>query len=155
MKNRISILAVSALLTLVTLAAQTPAQTPAPPPAAQTPANPDPWISVRFLMGTWESKTTGGVAQAQASAGYAFRLELRDHILARHTRSGVCNAPDDFDCQHSDLLYIYPGESAVPRCRPSTSTTKATSSTTTCRHTRAQRSGFRLRSGAARAAVPA
>jgi hypothetical protein len=28
--------------------------------------------------------------------------------LARHSRSGACNAPDDFDCQHSDLLYLYP-----------------------------------------------
>ena len=63
---------------------------------------------VRFLIGSWEAKTTGGVAQAQASAGYSFRLELRDHVLARHSRSGACSAPDDFDCQHSDLLYIYP-----------------------------------------------
>jgi len=28
--------------------------------------------------------------------------------MARHSRSGACSAPDDFDCQHSDLLYIYP-----------------------------------------------
>jgi len=63
---------------------------------------------VRFLLGSWGAKTNGGMAQAQASAGYAFRLELRDHVLARHSRSGACTAPDDFDCQHSDLLYIYP-----------------------------------------------
>lgn len=91
------------------------AQAPAPPAAKATPpaaasAQPptDPWYAVRFLVGSWESKTTGGIAQAKASAGYSFRLELREHILARHTRSGACNAPDDFDCQHSDLLYIYP-----------------------------------------------
>ena len=95
--------------------AQTPAkpsaQTPAPTPASipvKTPAKADPWAGLRFLLGSWEAKTTGGVAQAQASAGYAFRLELRDHVLARHSRSGACSAPDDFDCQHSDLLYIYP-----------------------------------------------
>jgi len=75
---------------------------------ASAPAVPDPWLGVRFLVGSWESKTTGGIAQAKASAGYAFRLELREHILARHSRSGACNAPDDFDCQHSDLLYLYP-----------------------------------------------
>ncbi len=63
---------------------------------------------MRFLLGSWEAKTTGGVAQAQASAGYAFRLELRDHVMARHSRSGACSAPDDFNCLHSDLLYIYP-----------------------------------------------
>ncbi len=123
MKRRFVLPAVLALCAAVTLPAQTSAKTPAPtpapppvntpvqpalPPAAQTPANTDPWKSVRFLIGSWESKTTGGVVQAQASAGYAFRLELRDHILARHSRSGACNAPDDFNCQHSDLLYLYP-----------------------------------------------
>jgi hypothetical protein len=99
-------------LAAVALTAQPPAKPPAQPaPAltAQPLVNTDPWVGVRFLIGSWEAKTTGGVAQAQASAGYAFRLELRDHILARHTRSGSCIAPDDFDCQHSDLLYIYPG----------------------------------------------
>lgn len=135
MKRRIALLAALALLA-VTLSAQTPAQAPAQPAAqspAQTPAQPpakapaqpestptaqpqvnaDPWAGLRFLIGSWEAKTTGGVAQAQASAGYAFRLELRDHVLARHTRSGACSAPDDFDCQHSDLLYIYPGNGSA------------------------------------------
>jgi hypothetical protein len=88
-----------ALLAALGLLAQTP---------VQTPAKADPWAGVRFLIGSWEAKTTGGVAQAQVSAGYSFRLELRDHVLARHSRSGVCAAPEDFDCQHSDLLYIYP-----------------------------------------------
>jgi len=104
-------LAALALLFAGGVSAQTPAQAPAQAPAqtpAQTPAKPDPWAGLRFLLGSWEAKTTGGVAQAQASAGYAFRLELRDHILARHSRTGACAAPDDFDCQHSDLLYIYP-----------------------------------------------
>ncbi|MGA3011435.1 MAG: hypothetical protein ABSD72_14345 [Terracidiphilus sp.] len=76
--------------------------------SAQTPGKTDPWAGVRFLLGSWGAKTTGGMAQAQASAGYAFRLELRDHVLARRSRSGACNAPDDFDCQHSDLFYVYP-----------------------------------------------
>jgi len=80
------------LLAACGLSAQAPVQTP-----AQTPAKPDPWAGLRFLIGSWEAKTTGGVAQAQASAGYSFRLELRDHVLARHSRSGACTAPDDFD----------------------------------------------------------
>jgi hypothetical protein len=103
-----------ALLTAYGVSAQapapTPAQTPAPTPA-KSPAKPDPWAGLRFLLGSWEAKTTGGVAQAHVSAGYSFRLELRDHILARHSRSGACTAPDDFECQHSDLLYIYPAAS--------------------------------------------
>lgn len=96
------------------------AQNPAPPAgkeppsaATQTPSITDPWVGVRFLIGSWESKTTSGIAQAKAAAGYAFRLELRDHILARHSSSGACLAPDDFDCQHSDLLYIYPAASGT------------------------------------------
>jgi hypothetical protein len=108
-----------ALLTVCIVSAQslapTQAQTPAKPSAqipapnaAKSPAKVDPWAGLRFLIGSWEAKTTGGVAQAQASAGYSFRLELREHVLARHSRSGSCSAPEDFNCQHSDLLYIYP-----------------------------------------------
>ncbi|MGO8710198.1 MAG: hypothetical protein ACLQMG_21170 [Terracidiphilus sp.] len=99
MMRRLARLAALALLTACGVSAQTP---------AQTPTKPDPWAGLRFLLGSWEAKTTGGAAQAQASAGYAFHLELRDHILARHSRAGACAAPGDFDCQHSDLLYIYP-----------------------------------------------
>jgi hypothetical protein len=115
MKNRLALLAAMALLTVCRVPAQTPAQIPAKAPVqtpaqptAQTPAKADPWLSLRFLLGSWQAKTTGGVAQAQAAAAYTFRLELRDHILARHSRTGACASPDDFDCQHSDLLYIYP-----------------------------------------------
>jgi len=119
MKRCIVLCAAMALLTACGVAAQTPAPPPAPTPAkpsaqspaptaVKSPAKVDPWAGLRFLVGSWESKTTGGVAQAQASAGYAFRLELRDRILARHSRSGACSAPDDFNCQHSDLHYIYP-----------------------------------------------
>jgi hypothetical protein len=127
MKRRIALCAALALLTACGMSAQAPAPTPAPTPApapakpsaqtpapapeqtpAKAPAKVDPWAGLRFLVGSWEARTTGGVAQAQASAGYAFRLELRDHILARHSRTGACSAPDDFNCQHSDLLYIYP-----------------------------------------------
>jgi hypothetical protein len=103
MKMRRMRLVAFVLLTACGLFAQSPAQIP-----AQAPVKVDPWTGLRFLIGSWAAKTTGGVAQAQASAGYSFRLELRDHVLARHSRSGACMAPDDFDCQHSDLLYIYP-----------------------------------------------
>ena len=120
MKRSIALLAGIALLTAYGVSAQTaapplaqpPVQQPTTKPAAQPPsltsAKADPWAGVRFLLGLWGAKTTGGVAQAQVSASYSFRLELRDHVLARHSRSGSCSAPDDFDCLHSDLLYIYP-----------------------------------------------
>jgi hypothetical protein len=119
MKKRAVVFAAMVLLTACVVSAQTPAKPPASPsvqppaPAsaqtpAKSPAKADPWAGVRFLLGLWGAKTTGGVAQAQVSASYSFRLELRDHVLARHSRSGSCSAPDDFDCLHSDLLYIYP-----------------------------------------------
>ena len=100
MMRRFALLAALALLAAHTLRTDARAtsranpsaagSTPAPPPQPPTaqPPQPDPGSAFRFLIGSWEAKTTGGVAQAQASAGYAFRLELRDHILARHSRSG-------------------------------------------------------------------
>jgi len=118
MKRRCTLWIALVLLAARGLSAQTaPAQNPPPAqpaaksqtqPQAQPPATPDPWAGIRFLIGSWETKTTGGAAQAQAAAVYTFRLELRDHILARHSRSGACVNPDDAECQHNDLLYIYP-----------------------------------------------
>ena len=116
MKRRIALSAALALLTACAVSAQTSTQPPAPASAqtpAKSPAKADPWAGIRFLLGSWEAKTTGGVAQAQVSASYSFRLELRDHVLARHSRSGSCSAPDDFDCQHSDLLYVYPASTGA------------------------------------------
>src|ERR1035437_181536 len=98
MKRRIALSAALALLTACGVSAQISTQPPAPASAqtpAKCPAKADPWAGIRFLLGSWEAKATGGVAQAQVSAGYAFRLELRDHVLARHSRSGSCSAPDD------------------------------------------------------------
>ena len=116
MKRRIALSAALALLTACGVSAQTSAQPPAPASAqtpAKSPAKADPWAGVRFLLGSWEAKTTGGVAQAQVSASYAFRLELRDHVLARHSRSGSCSAPDNFDCLHNDLFYVYPASTGA------------------------------------------
>lgn len=75
--------------------------------AAQTPQKSDPWAGLRFLVGTWEAKTTGGNAQAQGTGTYSFGLELKDHVLARHSGYEACKGPEDFNCQHGDLLYIY------------------------------------------------
>jgi hypothetical protein len=119
MMKRTALLVAMILMTACGVLAQAPAQTPAQTPAkapvqtpapapAQTQDKTDPWLALRFLIGSWQAKTTGGMAQAQAAASYTFRLELRDHVLARHSRSGACASPDDVECQHSDLLYIYP-----------------------------------------------
>jgi hypothetical protein len=78
--------------------------------AQKTPTihSPDPWQSLRFLIGTWQARTQGGTADATATGTYTFRLELRDHVLARHTASTGCKGPTDFDCDHGDILYVYP-----------------------------------------------
>jgi hypothetical protein len=74
------------------------------PPAQPT----DPWAGLRFLAGTWEAKTSGGSAQAQGAGAYTFAFELKDHVLERHSTSGACKGPEDFDCLHADRLTIYP-----------------------------------------------
>ena len=46
---------------------------------------------------------------------YTFRTELGNCIVARHSSSDAgCKGPATFDCDHSDLLYVYqdaPGQS--------------------------------------------
>ena len=74
----------------------------------------DPWKSLQFLIGTWEAHTQGGSAGAAGTGTYTFQPELHNHVLARHSSSEKCKGPADFDCEHSDLLYVYqeaPGQS--------------------------------------------
>jgi hypothetical protein len=70
-----------------------------------------PWKPLSFLIGTWEAKTQGGSSGAAASGDYSFQLELRDHVLARHSTNSGCKGTADFNCEHGDLLYIYPDSS--------------------------------------------
>ena len=76
---------------------------PAQSPGTET----DKWKPLRFLVGTWEAKTQGGSAGAAGNGTYMFRLELRAHLLVRHAATAECKGPDDFDCEHGDILYIY------------------------------------------------
>jgi hypothetical protein len=88
-------LAAAFLLLTVSLLAQGPA--PAP----------DPFKPLAFLEGNWEADThdSGGV---HVVGVYAFKTELAGHILARHAVSvAACKGPDTFDCEHSDLLYVF------------------------------------------------
>jgi len=67
----------------------------------------DHWKALTFLEGTWEAKAQGS-AGISSSGTYAFKRELRDHILARHTINiEACKGPATFDCDHGDLLYVY------------------------------------------------
>ena len=75
-------------------------------PLLSAQASRDPFASLSFLIGTWEAKTVNNPA-VTATGTYTFRPELNGHILARHTAAAGCKGPEDFDCQHGDLLYIY------------------------------------------------
>ena len=68
----------------------------------------DAWAPLRFLVGNWEAKTAGGSAGASVSGSYAFQLELKEHVLVRHSSAAGCKGPADFDCEHGDVLYVYP-----------------------------------------------
>ena len=73
----------------------------------------DPWKALGFLQGTWEAKTSGQSA-AQAQGTYTFQMELKNHVLARHSRYAGCKGPADFDCDHGDLLYVYQDAAGQP-----------------------------------------
>jgi len=90
---------------------------PVLPLQAQTPpSGADPWAGLRFLLGNWEAKTTGGMAQAVSTGSYSFALELNGQLLARHSQNSSCSGPASYNCQHSDLLYIY-AEAGSPALR--------------------------------------
>ncbi len=75
-------------------------------------ASGNPLDALKFLEGTWEAKTPEGPTGPTVAGTYVFRKELDGHILARHSSSDSCKGPADFDCDHHDLLYIFPeGES--------------------------------------------
>jgi hypothetical protein len=68
----------------------------------------DPWKALVFLEGTWDAHTQGGSAQAQGSGTYTFVTELKHHVLVRRSGdSAGCSGPKGFDCEHSDVLYVY------------------------------------------------
>lgn len=85
----------------------------APLCAQSVPSGRNEWNALSFLEGTWDAKAKGN-GGAAAMGAYTFRLELRDHILARHGDLSQCKGPSDFDCGHGDLLYIYRDSPAQP-----------------------------------------
>lgn len=84
-------------------------------PLQSTPAKSgsDPFASLSFLVGTWGARTVNNPA-VTAIGTYTFRMEFNGHILARHTVAAGCKGPEDFNCEHSDLLYIYTDGAGKP-----------------------------------------
>jgi hypothetical protein len=79
------------------------------PVAAQTAPNAaaDPFKPLAFLEGTWDANVQNNAA-VKVSGRYTFNRELDGHVFARHsTNDANCKAPANFDCSHSDLLYVF------------------------------------------------
>jgi hypothetical protein len=74
----------------------------------------DPWSALGFLEGTWAAHTQGGSAGAQSSGTYTFEPELKHHVLARHSTAAACKGPEVYDCEHSDILYVYQNAAGEP-----------------------------------------
>ena len=66
-----------------------------------------PWAALGFLEGTWAAHTQGGSAGAQSNGTYTFKSELKHHVLVRRSGAAACKGPADYDCDHSDVLYVY------------------------------------------------
>ena len=67
-----------------------------------------PWEALAFLEGTWDAHTQGGSANAHGSGTYTFKSELKHHVLVRRSSDSTdCSGPKGFDCEHSDVLYVY------------------------------------------------
>ena len=68
----------------------------------------DPWKALGFLEGTWEAHAQAGSAGAQGIGTYTFKPELKHHVLVRSSDAyAACKGPATFDCEHSDVLYVY------------------------------------------------
>jgi hypothetical protein len=68
----------------------------------------DSWKALAFLEGTWDAHTQGGSAGTQGSGTYTFKPELKHHVLVRNSSTSAdCSGPKGFDCEHSDVLYIF------------------------------------------------
>lgn len=83
---------------------------------AQTPPSnaSESFRALSFLEGTWDANVQNNAAVTE-SGRYTFQRELNGHILARHgTTDPNCKAPANFDCSHSDLLYVYQDDSDSP-----------------------------------------
>lgn len=80
------------------------------PAFAQAPTSAtaaDAFKSLAFLEGTWDANVQSNAA-IKLAGRYSFNRELDGHLLARHaTNDPGCKAPTNFDCSHSDLLYVF------------------------------------------------
>ena len=75
--------------------------------APTTATTADAYKSLAFLEGTWETNVQSNAA-IKLAGRYSFNRELDGHLLAcRATNDPGCKAPTNFDCSHSDLLYIF------------------------------------------------
>jgi hypothetical protein len=68
-----------------------------------------------FLLGTWSAHTVvNGTAEAKVTDLYTFHKDLDGHAIQRSSTSDTCSGPAGFDCDHHDILTIFPAANALP-----------------------------------------
>ncbi|SNT39511.1 hypothetical protein SAMN05421770_11123 [Granulicella rosea] len=67
-----------------------------------------------FLFGTWSAATAAsGATGATALGDYTFRPDLKGKVITRTGSLDACKGPQGFDCDHHDMLTIYPENGAL------------------------------------------
>ncbi len=100
--------ALAVALWLAAAPSPSPATATAPPPVAAAP-QPDPWVPLRFLVGTWKSEGGGGKPGDVVGGGFTFAIELDGKVAVRRSRSEI--APRTGEARgtvHEDLTVIAP-----------------------------------------------
>jgi hypothetical protein len=97
----------------------------APPPHKAAPAR-KPKITqgtshmetlepLNFLLGTWSAKATeNATANAKVIGLYTFHKDLDGHAIQRSSTADTCSGPTSDDCNHHDVLTIFPDANALP-----------------------------------------
>jgi hypothetical protein len=68
-----------------------------------------------FLLGTWSARSVvNGSASATVTGLYTFRKDLDGHAIQRTSTADSCNGSAPDDCNHHDMLTIFPDANALP-----------------------------------------
>ena len=74
-------------------------------------AGPDPWASVRFLVGQWSGEGSG--RPGAGSGTFSFRFDLDGSVLVRRDHSEYPAAEGRPAVVHDGLMVVYPQGSAL------------------------------------------
>lgn len=79
------------------------------PPAVPAPPKGDPWLPLRFLVGSWKAEAGGGRPGEAVGGSFSFAIELDEKVAVRRSRAEFTpRSPDAAGTVHQDLMVIYP-----------------------------------------------